>query len=135
LNVDNTSQGIYVGAYTNVTLNGCTIIAGTPIVMRGGVLNIPDNANPTLIATGEYKSYNPNHGSSDHGSNLHLGHAILLEANNINEYGGHGISADIRSGKFLSYHNTTIGSYKRANVNQDRLTKFVKNCEFYGLPS
>lgn len=143
LNFDNTSQGIYVGAYTNVTLNGCTIIAGTPLVMRGGVLNIPENSNPTLIATGEYKPYDPLHtikgGGSDAGSNLFLGHAILLESNPTSGYGGHGISADIRSGKFLSYHNTPIGSYAIATDKlgnyTSRLTKFVKNCEFYGLPS
>jgi hypothetical protein len=57
LNFDNTSQGIYIGSHTSVTLNGCTIIAGSPIVMRGGILNIPENSNPTLIATGEYKPY------------------------------------------------------------------------------
>ena len=174
LNFDETSQGIYIGSNTTITLNGGTIIAGTPIAMRSGFLRIPENANPTLIATGglvynevtgkeELNVYSPAHAhtidysktppevikQSDHGSKLHIGHAILLESNG-ESYGGKMVSADIRSGRFLSYHTTPIGSYSiissavaventetheyelSVTAYENRLTKFVKNCEFYG---
>jgi hypothetical protein len=64
-----------------------------------------------------------------------------LEANKDGSYGGEKISADIRSGKIVSYHNTPIASYGIAVSNEpdkkyaSRITGFVKNCEIYGLPS
>jgi hypothetical protein len=87
--------------------------------MRSGTLNIPKDANPTIIGTGLSSAYDPLHtmraGGSDAGSNLNLGHALLLENNGIS-YGGSPVSANIQAGTFISYNNTAIGSYSIATV-------------------
>lgn len=138
--------GIYIGSYTHVILKGGTLIAGTPICMRGGILEIPKNSNVNLIAVGKKQSYTPYHtiygGGSDAGSNLHLGHAILLENNGRYSYGNNGISAIIDGGKFVSYHNSPIGSYGIAltsltqyNPNTDLTLSsngYVITADYYG---
>jgi len=54
-------HGLYAGNNMHITLNGGTIIGGTGIIMRGGTLTVPVNANPTVIGVGEYRPYDPCH--------------------------------------------------------------------------
>ena len=116
-------HGIYLGNNGIININGGYIVAGTGICMRSGTLNIPRDANPTIIGIAEPKEveiqeglsglYDPYHTlkhGSDWGSNLRLGHAILLESNALS-YGKHVVEANIQSGTFISYNNTAIGSY------------------------
>jgi hypothetical protein len=66
--------------------------------MRSGKLNISRDANPTIIGTGPKKAYSPIHqltNGDDWGNSLDLGHAVLLENNGPNKYGGCPVSADI----------------------------------------
>lgn len=116
-------HGIYLGNNGIININGGYIVAGTGICMRSGKLNIPRDANPTIVGIAEPKEveiqeglsgwYDPYHTlkqGSDWGTNLRLGHAILLEGNGVS-YGKHAVEADIQSGTFISYNNTAIGSY------------------------
>lgn len=133
MNVTN-GQIIYIGSNILLTLNGGTFIGGTPIVLRGGVLNIPPNSNPTIIGTEKWINYDPNHGgqASDAGASLHLGHAIAIEGNGT-RYGGKEVSANIQSGRFISHNNTPIGSYgfgyNGTTYTYRRITKFLKCCD------
>lgn len=105
--------GLYSGNDIKITLNGGKIIAKSGIVMRSGALVVPEGAEPTVIGTGEYREYDPLHTiktGPDHSTNLGLGHAVCLENNGVS-YGGTMVSADIRSGSFVSYNNTPIGYY------------------------
>lgn len=105
--------GLYSGNDIRIILNGGKIIAKTGIIMRGGSLVVPEGAEPTVIGTGEYRPYDPAHTvkeGSDHSMNLGLGHAVCLENNGLS-YGQSPVSADIRSGTFISYNNTPIGYY------------------------
>ena len=108
-------HGIYLGNRGVINITGNPIIiGGTGICMRSGKLNIPRNANPTIIGTGPKKEYNPIHGltnGSDWGNSLDLGHAVILENNGPDSYGGCPVSADIQAGTFISYNNTAFGSY------------------------
>lgn len=101
--------------------------------MRSGKLNIPRGANPTIIGTAEPKFveigpdlsgyYDPLHSikqPADWGTNLRLGHAILLESNGTS-YGKHNAEADIQSGNLISYSNTAIGAYGLATTWQPSL--------------
>ena len=119
INIKN-GVGIYSGADINLTLNGGTIIAGTGIAFRGGRIDVPANAHPTVIGTGAFYKYYPYHSAvkrdkGESGSDaeifLNLGNALLIENNGLASYGGHGVEADIKSGKFISYHNSPIASY------------------------
>jgi len=108
-------HGIYLGNAGSINIKGddISIIGRTGITMRSGTLNIPKYANPIIIGIGDYQQYDIFHSikdSSDWGTNLNLGHAIILENNGMS-YGGKQVSADIRSGTFISYNNTAIGSY------------------------
>lgn len=133
INIENNARiyaqghGIYLGNRGTININGsATIIGGTGICMRSGTLNIPLEANPTIIGIAEPMLreidgsrsisgfYDPLHSlkqSGDWGMNLNLGHAILLENNGPSSYGAKPASANIRSGTLISYHNTAIGSY------------------------
>lgn len=130
-----TGLGLYFENAGVINITGpASIIGSTGICMRGGTLNIPRDANPTIIGLGKYKPYDPKHtikDGSDYGKNLNLGHALLVECNG-NSYGGRPVSADIRSGTFISYENTAIGSYgikkepkDAAEYYEQRITRFT----------
>lgn len=122
-------HALYFGNAVQVNVNGGTILGDTGICMRSGFLNIPRNANPTIVGIGKYKDYDPFHTlkeSGDWGRNLYLGHAVLLENNGSTQYGAMPVSADIKSGTFISYNNTAIGSYGAA-VHSSSDPTIVKN--------
>lgn len=115
-------HALYLGNNGIINLNGGYIVGRTGICMRSGTLNVPRDANPTVVGIGEplqveysevtgyYDPYHSMRSESDAGDNLHLGHAVLLESNAL-IYGRHATSANIQSGTFISYNNTAIGSY------------------------
>lgn len=126
-------HGLYLGNNGVININGsATVIGGTGICMRSGMLNIKRDANPTIIGVGDRTSvYTPLHTlnhNSDFGSNLHLGHAVCLEDNGTS-YGGKRVSADIQSGRFISYNNTAIGSYGIGTVLSSKLGYPVAEAE------
>lgn len=117
--------GLYSGNDILITLKGGKIISKTGIIMRGGMLSVPEGAEPIVIGTGEYREYDPLHTmktGSDHSMNLGLGHAVCLENNGPNSYGQFSVSADIRSGTFESYNNTPIAYYGIATDAGSRTT-------------
>lgn len=123
-------HALYFGNAVQVNVNGGTILGDTGICMRSGFLNIPRNANPTIIGIGQYKEYDPLHTlkeSGDWGRNLYLGHAVLLENNGSTAYGAMPVSADIKSGTFISYNNTAIGSYGIGTESSADPTIVMKN--------
>lgn len=48
-------HGIYLGNNGIININGGYIVAGTGICMRSGKLNIPRDANPTIVGIAEPK--------------------------------------------------------------------------------
>jgi len=107
------NHALYLGNNGVITLKGGYITAKNAITMRSGKLIIPAGANPTVVGTGDFKEYDPIHSvrqGSDAGTNLMLGHAVLIE-NNGTGYGGVTATADIQSGTFISLNNTPIAYY------------------------
>ena len=51
--------GLYSGNDILLTLNGGKIISKTGVIMRAGVLSVPEGAEPVVIGTGEYRAYDP----------------------------------------------------------------------------